>query len=70
MFKDRVVWKSFYVATPWTAHGQLNIDNGKLNSLSSGLDNSVVILTLIIITIIIVIIVIVNIMIIMIMIRR
>ena len=29
-------------------HGQLNIDNGKLNSLSSRLDNSVVILILII----------------------
>ena len=38
-------------------HGQLNIDNGKLNSLSSGLDNRVVNHSLIIITITIMIII-------------
>ena len=35
-------------------HGQLNIDNGKLNSLSSRLDNSVVTLILTITLIIII----------------
>ena len=45
-------------------HGQLNIDNGKLNSFSSGLDNRVVNHSLIIITITIMIIITITIMII------
>ena len=32
--------KSFCIGTGGTGHGQLNINNGKLNSLSSQLDNS------------------------------